>query len=58
MEKQKTVGFLLKPVDCNEGVASHCQSLIHRLKAVGGRVVLITEPVNYDEVCVRRFEVL
>ena len=48
MEKQKTVGFLLKRVDCNDGVASHCESLIRGLKAVGWRVVLITGQVNYD----------
>jgi glycosyltransferase involved in cell wall biosynthesis len=48
MEKQKTVGFLLKRVDCNDGVASHCETLIRGLKAVGWRVVLITGSVNYD----------
>ena len=35
MEKQKTVGFLLKRVDCNDGVASHCEALIRGLRAVG-----------------------
>jgi len=58
MGKQKTVGFLLKRVDCNDGVASHCETLIHGLKAVGWRVVLITGPVHYDAVSVRRFEAL
>ncbi len=48
MKKQKTVGFLLKRVDCNDGVASHCQTIIRGLKAVGWRVVLITGAVNYD----------
>jgi glycosyltransferase involved in cell wall biosynthesis len=48
MENKKTVGFILKRVDCNDGVASHCESLIRGLKAVGWRVVLITGPVNYD----------
>src|SRR6476469_3297364 len=48
MEKQKTVGFLLKRVDCNDGVASHCQTIIRGLKALGWRVVLITGPVTYD----------
>ena len=48
MEKPKTVGFLLKRVDCNDGVASHCQTLIRGLKAVGWKVVLITGPVSYD----------
>lgn len=58
MEKQKTVGFLFKRVDCNDGVASHCESLIRGLKAVGWRVVLITGSVNYDAGSVRRFEAL
>jgi glycosyltransferase involved in cell wall biosynthesis len=48
MKTQKTVGFLLKRVDCNDGVASHCETLIRGFKAVGWRVVLITGPVNYD----------
>ncbi len=48
MEKEKTVGFLLKRVDCNDGVASHCQTIIRGLKALGWRVVLITGPVTYD----------
>jgi glycosyltransferase involved in cell wall biosynthesis len=58
MEKQKTVGFLFKRVDCNDGVASHCESLIRGLKAVGWRVVLITGAVNYDAGSVRRLEAL
>jgi len=58
MEKQKTVGFFLKRVDCNDGVASYCESLIRGLKAVGWRVVLITGAVNYDAGCAGRFEAL
>jgi glycosyltransferase involved in cell wall biosynthesis len=58
MEKQKTVGFLLKRVDCNDGVASHCETLIRGLRAAGWRVVLITGSVHYDAVSVRRFQVL
>lgn len=58
MEKQKTVGFLLKRVDCNDGVASHCETLIRGLRAAGLRVILITGAVNYDAVSIRRFEVL
>ncbi len=57
MEKQKTVGFILRRVDCNDGVASHCETLIRGFKSVGWRVVLITGPVSYDAVSVRRFEV-
>ncbi len=58
MEKQKTVGFLLKRVDCHDGVASHCETLIQGLRAVGWKVVLITGSVHYDAASVRRFEVL
>ncbi len=48
----------MKRVDCNDGVASHCQTIIRGLKALGWRVVLITGPVTYDAGSVRRFEVL
>lgn len=58
MENQKTVGFILKRVDCNDGVASHCESLMSGLKAAGWRVILITGPVTYDAGSVRRFEAL
>ena len=58
MKTQKTVGFLLKRVDCNDGVASHCETLIRGLRAAGWRVVLITGSVQYDAVSVRRFQVL
>ncbi len=57
MEKQKTVGFLLKRVDCNDGVASHCETLIRGLRMVGWRVVLITGSVHYDAGSVQRVEV-
>lgn len=58
MEKQKTVGFLLKRVDCNDGVASHCETMIRGLKALGWKVVLITGPVNYNGGFVSRFQAL
>ncbi|MBW4665257.1 MAG: glycosyltransferase family 4 protein [Chroococcus sp. CMT-3BRIN-NPC107] len=58
MEKQRTVAFILKRVDCNDGVASHCESLIRSLKAVGWKVVLITGAVHCDEGSVRRLEAL
>ncbi|MEK0181077.1 glycosyltransferase family 4 protein [Microcoleus anatoxicus] len=58
MEQQKTVGFLLKRVDCNDGVASHCETLMRGFKAVGWRVVLITGPVNYDASSEKSFQAL
>lgn len=58
MEKQKTVGFLLKRVDCNDGVASHCETLMRSFKALGWRVVLITGQVNYDAGSAKSFQTL
>ncbi|MEG3990056.1 glycosyltransferase family 4 protein [Microcoleus sp. S28C3] len=58
MEPQKTVGFLLKRVDCNDGVASHCETLMRGFKAVGWRVVLITGQVNYDASSEKSFQAL
>ncbi len=58
MQKQKTVGFLLKRVDCNDGVASHCETMIRGLKALGWKVILITGPVNYNGGFVSRFQAL
>jgi glycosyltransferase involved in cell wall biosynthesis len=56
MQQQKTVGFLLKRVDCHDGVSSHCETLIRGLKAIGWNVVLITGPVSYNSQSVHRFE--
>ena len=58
MKQQKTVGFLLKRVDCNDGVASHCETLMRGFKALGWRVVLITGPVNYDASSEKSFQAL
>jgi len=58
MYKQKTVGFLLKRVDCNDGVASHCETLMRGFKAMGWRVVLITGPVNYNAGSEKSFQAL
>lgn len=58
MEKQKTVGFLLKRVDCNDGVASHCETLMRGFKAMGWRVILITGPVNYNAGSEKSFQAL
>lgn len=58
MEQQKTVGFILKRVDCNDGVASHCETLMRGFKAVGWRVVLITGAVNYDASSAKSFQAL
>ena len=55
---ERTVGFMLGRVDCNDGVASHCETLIGELKKIGWKVVLITGPVTYDESCKYRHTML
>ena len=58
MESNKTVGFFLSRVDCNDGIASHCETLIYGLKAHGWKVVLITGKVSFDDSSLQRFESL
>ena len=55
---QKIVAFLLNRVDCNDGVASHCETLIRGLRGAGWKVFLITGNVSYDKFSIKRFEVL
>jgi len=45
----RCVGFLLRRVDCNDGVASHCETLMRGLREAGIKVILITGPVSFDE---------
>ena len=54
----KTVAFLISRVDCNDGIASHCETLIRGLKETGWKVVLITGKVNFDDSSLKRFEEL
>ena len=54
----KIVAFLIGRVDCNDGVASHCETLIRGLKTLGWRVILITGAISYDESSRRRFDAL
>lgn len=58
MSNSKTIAFILKRVHCNDGVSSHCETLIAGLKAFGWKIVLITGPVSYDAVSIHRFEAL
>lgn len=58
MASHKTVVFLIKRVDCNDGVASHCETLIRGLRNAGWKVFLITGNVGYDKFSIKRFEVL
>ena len=58
MKPQKIVGFLLNRVDCNDGIASHCETLIRGLKNSGWKVVLITGQVSFDDNSLKRFEAL
>jgi glycosyltransferase involved in cell wall biosynthesis len=51
----KIVAFFLKRFDCNDGVSSHCESLIVGLRKEGWKVVLITGSVTSDSVTIKRF---
>lgn len=51
-----TVAFLLRFMHCNDGVASHCETLIRALAEQGWRVVIISGHVHYDEQSKIRFE--
>ena len=46
MKNPVTVLLLLKRVDCNDGVASYCETLINGLNARGDRVVIVSGPVT------------
>lgn len=46
MTRPVTVLLLLKRVDCNDGVASYCETLIKGLNARGDRVVIVSGPVT------------
>ena len=58
MESDQNVAFFLNRVDCNDGIASHCETLIYGLKAHGWKVVLITGKVSFDDSSLQRFESL
>ncbi|NMF60298.1 glycosyltransferase family 4 protein [Pseudanabaena yagii] len=58
MESHKTVAFFLNRVDCNDGIASHCETLIRGLKDSGWKVVLITGKVGFDENSFKRLQTL
>lgn len=51
----KTVLFLLKRVDCNDGVASHLETLILGLKENGWRIILCTGPVEAPHATENRY---
>ena len=58
VESSKTVAFLISRVDCNDGIASHCETLMNGLAASGWKVVLITGKVGFDNSSLKRFEAL
>lgn len=53
-----TVAFLLKRVDCNDGITSHCETLMRGLIKSGWKVILITGKIGYDDSSKKRFESL
>lgn len=46
MNRAVTVLLFLRRVDCNDGVASYCETIIRGLKARGHRVVVVSGPVS------------
>jgi len=58
MESHKTVAFFLNRVDCNDGIASHCETLIRGLRDAGWKVVLITGKVGFDDNSLKRLQAL
>ncbi len=58
MSQQKIIGFLLNRVDCNDGIASHCETLMRGLKLEGWKIILITGKVGFDDSSLQRFEAL
>lgn len=58
MSTNKTVGFLLKRVDCNDGISSHCETLIRGLKTAGWHVVIISGPITHDPKSEKRFKTI
>lgn len=50
MDGALTILLLLKRVDCNDGVASYCQTVIEGLHARGHRVVILSGPVTSSPV--------
>lgn len=46
MDRPVTILFLLKRVDCNDGVASYCETIIRGLTSRGDKVVIISGPVT------------
>ena len=52
------VDLLLRRVDCNDGIASHCETLMHRLRESSVKIILITGPVNFDAKTKARYNAL
>jgi glycosyltransferase involved in cell wall biosynthesis len=45
-ESELTVLLFLRRVDCNDGVASYCESIVRGLRARGERVIIVSGPVT------------
>ncbi len=48
-DRPKSVLILVARVDCNDGVASHIETLVKGLKSAGISVVMVSGPVNWDD---------
>lgn len=58
MESHKTVAFFVGRIDCNDGIASHCETLIRGLRDSGWKVVLMTGKVGFDDSSLQRLQSL
>ncbi len=50
----RTVLFLLRKVDCNDGIAAYCDTLIAGLRNSGDEVLIVSGPVGYTDATVNR----
>lgn len=58
MKKSVTILLLLRRLDCNDGVASYCETLIEGLRAQGDRVVIVSGPVTQLYGSASRFQAI
>lgn len=54
----KTVAFLLSSLHCNDGIASHCQSLMEALRLQGWKIIIISGGVTGTDISSIRYQKL
>jgi glycosyltransferase involved in cell wall biosynthesis len=50
----RTILFLLRKVDCNDGIAAYCDTLITGLRGSGDDVLIVSGPVSFTDSTVGR----